>query len=245
MPVSIPFVAIILALIATQVLAGPVPMPMPLRAADYHNERGQLSRKNRTNEHVTSTSNKPTRYATSVYGPTSGSRRAADSLVGDINILNTYYSQACDSSSNIKRLASESASKSDNDPAFQQQCASELTSFYSSMQGAQSTITQLGGSAGLANYDRQNDVETMLKNIVNLNKDTLSYLDVIVYNIPTLGPILGPIVYELKCLIDLILDAVENMSDALVNALQPSLESLLGQATTSTCNLVDVAGICI
>lgn len=56
----------------------------------------------------------------------------------------------------------------------------------------QGLLGDLGRDKGLANYDRSNDLETLLKHIVNLNKDTLSSVTDIVYEIPILGPILGP-----------------------------------------------------
>jgi hypothetical protein len=53
-----------------------------------------------------------------------------------------------------------------------------------------------GGSGtsdkGLANYDSTNDLETLLKNVVNLNKNVLSATDVALGNLPVLGPVLGP-----------------------------------------------------
>lgn len=56
----------------------------------------------------------------------------------------------------------------------------------------QGLLGDLGRDKGLANYNRNNELETLLKNIVNLNKDTLSYVVAIVYEVPLLGPILGP-----------------------------------------------------
>ena len=53
-----------------------------------------------------------------------------------------------------------------------------------------------GGSGtsdkGLANYDRTNDLETLLKNLVNLNKVVLSATSTTLGNIPIIGPVLGP-----------------------------------------------------
>jgi exonuclease I len=43
------------------------------------------------------------------------------------------------------------------------------------------------------------------------------------------------VIYDLKCLIDKILDALENCSDSLINQLQPLLGALLGHAVSTTC----------
>lgn len=92
----------------------------------------------------------------------------------------------------LETLAAQSASTSGNNAAFQQQCASELTSFHTAFQSFSSVFGQLGADKGLANYDKNNQLETLLKDVVNANKNALSAVDVLVYNIPGLGPILGP-----------------------------------------------------
>lgn len=66
------------------------------------------------------------------------------------------------------------------------------------MDRTQGILGDLGRDKGLANYDRNNELETLLKNIVNLNKDTLSYVVAIVYEVPLLGSILGPSKYPMN-----------------------------------------------
>jgi hypothetical protein len=56
-------------------------------------------------------------------------------------------------------------------------------------------LQQLGADKGLLNADRTDELETLLKEVVNVNKDTLSYITTIVYNLPILGPTLGPSKY--------------------------------------------------
>ena len=61
------------------------------------------------------------------------------------------------------------------------------------MLGIEAILKELGADNGLANYDRTNDLETLLKNIVNVNKDTLQlHPTTISYNLPIVGPTLGP-----------------------------------------------------
>jgi len=43
-------------------------------------------------------------------------------------------------------------------------------------------------------------------------------------------------VYEIKCILDLTLDACENLTDAIVNALQPLLKPLIGKFLTTACD---------
>jgi len=84
------------------------------------------------------------------------------------------------------------ARDSRNDPRFRDDTARELRGFRDNMDRAQGILGDLGRDKGLANYDRDNDLETLLKDIVNLNKDTLSAVNDIVYEIPLLGSTLGP-----------------------------------------------------
>jgi hypothetical protein len=92
----------------------------------------------------------------------------------------------------------------DNDYDFQQQSAKTLTSFHGNIHGFQTILEQLGADKGMANYDPSNCLQTLLENFVNLQKNTLSYINVLCYNIPILGPILGPskhyvLLYYLSC----------------------------------------------
>jgi hypothetical protein len=134
------------------------------------------------------------------------------------------------------------------------------------MSRAQGLLGDLGRDKGLANYDRNNDLETLLKDIVNLNKDTLSSVTLIVYGIPLLGTILGPsecvpnptgvladssvdtpVVAELKCIIDEVLNAVENTVDGILNGLgiMGQWRNLRGDYVSALCRgNLEVVGLC-
>lgn len=150
-------------------------------------------------------------------------------------------------------LAVQSSSVDNSDSDFHQQAATELTGFHTNMLGIEAILKELGADNGLANYDRTNDLETLLKNIVNVNKDTLSFITTITYNLPIVGSTLGPsecidssiprysdvpspVVYEIKCILDGILDACENLTDAILNILQPLLLPLIGKYLTTACD---------
>jgi hypothetical protein len=158
------------------------------------------------------------------------------------------------------------AEDADDNEVLQQQYASGLSEFNTNMAGFQTAYAKTASSLddGLANYDRTNDLETLLKNVVNVNKYTLTSTSMFVDKLPVVGPALGPsehpdspprehilipllaVVYETKCIIDQILDITENFSDATINQLTPVLQSLLGKMITPACNTdVDVVGLCI
>ncbi|KAJ7357382.1 hypothetical protein DFH08DRAFT_643294, partial [Mycena albidolilacea] len=97
---------------------------------------------------------------------------------------------------------------------------SQMQDFRTNLLEFQTTLHDLGSDKGLANYDKNNELETLLKDLFNANKDALSSVSTLVSSDPALGPVLGPIVYEIKCIIDEVLDSTENLTDGLLNAVQ-------------------------
>ncbi|KAJ3535124.1 hypothetical protein NMY22_g6631 [Coprinellus aureogranulatus] len=217
----------------------PLPMPMALMAPDFssrwhlRNDTAAFNLARGLVSHYTFNTSLDYRsgHGTS-HGDSSLTRRKYADKIAQ---LYGFYSNAMDSSSNLRRFAAQSATVDENDLVFQQDAAAELTAFDSSLLGIKTILDELGSDKGLKNYDRTNDLETLLKNVVNFNKETLNAVDVLVYNLPILGPILGPIVYEIKCILDDVLNAIENLTDALINGLQPLLAGLIGQASTTAC----------
>jgi hypothetical protein len=123
----------------------------------------------------------------------------------------------------------------------------------------------MGREKGLANYNRDDQLQTLLKNLVNTNKDFLSSLHKTVEQVPALGPVLGPsklplyklpkhctyqfssqVVYEIKCILDDVLNTVENLVDGLLNEISPLLRGVISLASTTTCKSgLQVVGLCL
>ncbi|KAJ7293589.1 hypothetical protein C8J57DRAFT_1269426 [Mycena rebaudengoi] len=128
----------------------------------------------------------------------------------------------------MKDLAARSRSIRPSDyEAFRRECVTAFTSYQEHFARFPRLLGPLSADAGLANYDKTDQLETLLKDIVNANKDALSATYVLVDNIPGLGPVLGPIVYVVKCIVDELLDATENLTDAIINILKPLIAPLL------------------
>ncbi|KIY52743.1 hypothetical protein FISHEDRAFT_69557 [Fistulina hepatica ATCC 64428] len=159
--------------------------------------------------------------------------------------LSNHYDSATSSAATLKTLASQSSSASAEDKAFQQQCQDALTDYSLGLGGIQAVLQQLGAGKGEEYEDRTNDLETLLKNTVNMNKDILNDTTKIVTNIPVLGPLLAPILFVIKCDLELLLDAVENLTDQIINALNPILRPLLPALVQPGCNGIALAGICL
>ncbi|CAK5280231.1 unnamed protein product [Mycena citricolor] len=92
-------------------------------------------------------------------------------------------------------------------------------------------------NARLACFDKNNDIQQYLKIIVNAHKSILQSVVVIVAGIPVLGPLLAPLLYDIKCIVDKILDIVENLIDCLLNLLGPLVQQLLPGVSDLLCQL--------
>ena len=84
---------------------------------------------------------------------------------------------------------------------FQSSVANELRNYRAQSQSTTPILTDLGSAfgkfgekKGLANYNKNSALQTLLKDIVDSQKYVLNDINYIVYKIPGLGPILGPIV---------------------------------------------------
>jgi len=222
----------------------------------------------------------PFSYAAAI--PTLFPRNAAGLV--QLDLLNTYYREMRTQSRNLRMYPlpartqlliddllpgdyGRRARDSRNDPRFRDDATRELRGFRNNMDRAQGILGDLGRDKGLANYDRNNDLETLLKDIINLNKDTLSAVTEIVYEIPILGPLLGPsecpyvsigidadsfpcapVVAELKCIVDEVLNVVENTVDGLLNTLGITAQwrGLRGDYVSALCRGgLQILGLCV
>jgi len=223
------------------------PIPFPLIVADHAPRLLFASRIPRRDGGGESSRIQPTREAPSSEPLTPFTSNASlhpRDLVSDLlNSLGTYTNQMISQSAQLKSYASQSAFVKDGDYDFQHNCASQLSLFQGSLSSTQDILSQLGADKGLEYYDRTNDIETLLKDGINANKDALNSVAVLIENDPTLGPILGPTVYEIKCILDEVLDAIENLTDAIINVCQPLLKALLPSG--SSCTGTILFGLCL
>ncbi|THH16993.1 hypothetical protein EW146_g3730 [Bondarzewia mesenterica] len=224
-----------------QVLAKPIPMPMPL-----------------TDHRARSLSNLPVKIRTSKALHDSNSSISSDhtrrlrgidnnSDIKNVMLLKDFSDKASGNAENIKTCSSEAEFGGDRGSDFADRCTSEVKAFRSNLLGFQDVLADLGRDKGLANYDPDNELETLLKNIVNLNKEVLKDVDILIYSLPIVGPILGPIVYEVKCILIDVLDAVENLTDAILNAIRPLLGPFIeGYSLTTSCKSgIQLSGLCL
>lgn len=114
----------------------------------------------------------------------------------------------------------------------------------------ETSFGKLGGGTGTENLDRRNQVEVTLKDLVNsikcvrapfetsdAHRYTMVDINYLVFKLPVLGPVLGPIVYDIKCLIDDLLNAVERSTDSILNGVAPQLTGLTSELGISLANI--------
>lgn len=146
--------------------------------------------------------------------------------------------------SNLGNLVNNESLEKDRPGDYQDSCVTSLNSCKGILGELNLAIAAMRpDDKGLGNYDRDDRLETLLKEVVNKTKDLLKVTVILVNNCPILGPILGPIVYELKCITEEILDAIEDITDGLLNFLNLVLKPLV-----SPCKGVlgiDILGVCI
>ncbi|CAL1695860.1 unnamed protein product [Somion occarium] len=227
--------------------ASPLPLPLVTYFAREYPSDYSLNAKPRTT---------PVKYAFSsasesdVFSAneTSVDRRDINTTLGNINILNNYWTQMTQHADNFRSLSARRPSRNEDITEFSQQSSTEVTGFQDNLSGFSGILGELAADKGLANYNENDALEILLKKTVNANKDLLKSIDEGVYQIPGLGSTLGPIVYEIKCILDEILDAVENLSDAVLNDLQLAslYRGLIADASKTACNSgLQIIGLCI
>ncbi len=164
----------------------------------------------------------------------------------------------------ITEALADQSSVSGDGNGFQQNAATQAIALHSLFQNLDVLLKQSGGGdKGLANYDGSSKLETLIKDIINAFKNALTSINLMIYNIQGLGPVLGPswfspqfpqfllthanpVVYDIKCITEDIVDLTENVTDGLLNALGPGFTGLLGQANAINCsNNVKLLGFCV
>ncbi|KAK0456460.1 hypothetical protein EV421DRAFT_61494 [Armillaria borealis] len=142
---------------------------------------------------------------------------------------------------NFEELVNNESLEKDRPGDYQDNCVASLNSCKGILGELNLAIAAMRpDDKGLGNYDRNDRLETTLKDVVNKTKDLLKVTAILVNNLPILGSTLGPIVYDLKCITEEILDATEDITDGLLNFIKPLLVVLCRGGLG-----INVLGICI
>ncbi|KAF9270234.1 hypothetical protein L218DRAFT_992873 [Marasmius fiardii PR-910] len=158
-----------------------------------------------------------------VFAPSTPEKRESDS---DIWLLG---------SSHLHSL-NDCASNYEETKVFRNHCVDSASSISVILQGFSDTLRPMAAHYGKKYYNKYDPIETLLKDVVDFLKDFLAYMAKLVDCSPLMGVALYPIVYQVKCIIDEILDITENCSDEIIN----ELRALLNACSCGS----DLGGLC-
>ncbi|KAJ7932387.1 hypothetical protein B0H13DRAFT_776772 [Mycena leptocephala] len=130
-----------------------------------------------------------------------------------------------------------------DDPEFQKQCGTTATEFKDSFNEYQKLFCSYGPSIDDCQCVADSlciVLQETLKDVVNAHKDVLKATTELVYELPLLGPVLGPTLYDIKCLIDDLLNKTQEFVDCLLKVLLElgSLRLLLSSFSDLVCALL-------
>ncbi|KAG5722495.1 hypothetical protein E4T56_gene2893 [Termitomyces sp. T112] len=150
----------------------------------------------------------------------------ADSYIQLVN----FHQATKQNAKNLKKLAAQSASSKANDVAFQRKCVAQLNAFHSNILRQQAAFSAFADEKHQTISSRSEDrvLEELLKGVVTTCKDGLKYSEELVKNIPILGPIFAPIVYDVKCYLDDVLNYIRDVLIYILKGLPPDIANLLG-----------------
>ncbi|KAJ7225502.1 hypothetical protein GGX14DRAFT_420807 [Mycena pura] len=142
--------------------------------------------------------------------------------------MRQYSERAAQYATTMKRLAAKATSHSPRDDvAFQNACTDTLTGFG----GLYEQILALLRSIDCRDPDSPTQV--YIDQIINANKDIVKATLVLTNLIPSLKPLLDPILYQIKCLVDAVLDLTRGLLDCTIVLLKLGLGSLVDCTTGS------------
>ncbi|KIK94359.1 hypothetical protein PAXRUDRAFT_455876 [Paxillus rubicundulus Ve08.2h10] len=161
--------------------------------------------------------------------PSGGTKRApqsgSQSTKQRMAVLKQQQQGAAENAAQFHQLATQPNAQ--NDPEFQQGASNSLTEFHSHVLAAQGTLSELAAGKGLANFDAKAQLEVIIKEIANLIKEVLSDATALIGKLPIVGPLLEPLVFQIKCVVVDLIDASENFLDGVLNILAPISNPLL------------------
>ncbi|KAM0748395.1 hypothetical protein T439DRAFT_358292 [Meredithblackwellia eburnea MCA 4105] len=174
------------------------------------------------------------------------------SLLDLTGVLNGCSTGMTTHQAKIQQLANRAKRYKDShmNSAFQNSVYQELKAYRGSaaglpgLQQLDATLKPLGPDQGLANFDRNNDLEVLFRTMSTSFQDTLESINLVVFKLPVLGPVLGPILYDIKCIIDDILNIVQVILDGLLNQLSPQLTLVSGNYLVSICQMGPSLPVC-
>ncbi|GAA5870462.1 hypothetical protein JCM16303_002011 [Sporobolomyces ruberrimus] len=170
------------------------------------------------------------------------------------NLLNSGSSKMNTHQNNIAKLAKQARTydkSSRSGSKFQNSVYQELKAYRGSAESLpglkelDDATKGAAGDHGLDNFNRDDPVQVLVRTLNESTQQTLESINLIVYYVPVLGPLLGPIVYDIKCILDNILNAGQINIDGLLNNLDlGGLKLLSSDYASSMCKMSPSLAAC-
>ncbi|GAA5972704.1 hypothetical protein JCM11641_002984 [Rhodosporidiobolus odoratus] len=165
-----------------------------------------------------------------------------DAILGSLNLGAT---QMTEHEKNIKTMAAKARKykKTRMSSAFQDSVYRELKAYRGSAQSLpglkelDAALRPLAGDQGLDNFNRDDPIQVAIRTINESAQNTLESINLIVFNLPVLGATLGPILYDIKCILEDLLNITQLQVDGLLNELTPELQGLTRNYRGSICRM--------
>ncbi|GAA5997853.1 hypothetical protein JCM5350_007744 [Sporobolomyces pararoseus] len=204
-----------------------------------------------------------------VLGSATGSSSSTSSPVGNLpsvpgssvlglvkleNLLKSGTSRMNTHQSNIAKLAKQARTYNKSSrmgSKFENSVYQELKAYRGSAQSLPGlkelydATKPAAGDHGLDNFNRDDPIQVLIRTLNESTQQTLESINLIVYYVPVLGPLLGPLVYDVKCIVDNVLDATQLNLDGLLNNLDLNgLKLLSSDYATSMCKMSPSLAAC-
>ncbi|GAA6059366.1 hypothetical protein JCM10212_003264 [Sporobolomyces blumeae] len=175
-------------------------------------------------------------------------------LVNLENLLKTGSSGMRTHQANIQKLAKQARTydkKSRMGSKFQNSVYQELKAYRGSAQSLpglkelDEALKPLGPDQGLGNFNRDDPLQVLIRTLNESTQQTLESINLIVYYVPVLSPLLAAPLYDIKCIIDDVLNAAQYNADGLLNQLDlKGLKLLSSEYATSMCKMAPSLAAC-
>ncbi|KAK0465170.1 uncharacterized protein EV420DRAFT_943879 [Desarmillaria tabescens] len=214
------------------VLASPYPMPLALMTYARSQALTSFSESNNTHLAYRNTSGDAILVADD---DDSSHLGRCDDLMSLLKLKVLKYNE----------LVNNPPSDQDNLDDYHRSCVTSLASCKDVLGELNDSLAPLRADKGLGNYERNDHLETLLKELINYIKEMLNGTVTLTKNIPIVGPELAPLVSEIKCLVDTLLDFSEDLTDGILNYLKPIVAVGDDNRCKGPLLGVEIVGICL
>ncbi|GAA6002794.1 hypothetical protein JCM10207_007685 [Rhodosporidiobolus poonsookiae] len=174
------------------------------------------------------------------------------SLEAILGSLTTTSSSMNKHEQKIKSLAAQARKykKTRKSSEFQNSVYQELKAYRGCAQSLpglreiDAALKPLAGDQGLDNFNRADPLQVAIRTVNESAQNTLEAVNLIVFNIPTLGAPLGILLYDIKCILDDLLNISQLHADGLLNELAPALRGLTMNYSNSICEMAPSLAVC-